>query len=114
MLVLKVDVSDVEKGFKKWDSKFDSAMALYAESTAKTFEAYAKRNYLWTDRTHMASKTLKGKYEWRGPTLRVQLEHGMHYGKYLEYANGGKYAILGPTIKLNASQALRGLNILLK
>lgn len=62
-------------------------------------EAYAKTHAPWTDRTGHARQSLHGGVERRADdTLVLYLSHGMEYGIWLELANGGNYAILGPTV----------------
>ncbi|MGL4253153.1 MAG: hypothetical protein ACRCR2_03720 [Fusobacteriaceae bacterium] len=111
---MRWDVSDLAKGLADISTKTYAALDLYGETASKKFEAYAKENYPWTNRSFMASKTLHGSHEWLGKTLRVKIEHGMEYGVYLEYCNGGKYAILWPTIESQSSKAMLGLNQILR
>jgi hypothetical protein len=87
-------------------------------------EQKAKENAPWTDRTSDARKHLKGivlydeevkldTYKQEGNKtvksgsitidgkgcIGIALVHRVEYGKYLETANDGKYAILKPTIE---------------
>jgi hypothetical protein len=59
----------------------------------------AKKNAPWTDNTKDARKLLHGKVIDDGDALGFALAHRVEYGKYLETANSGKYAILKPTIE---------------
>lgn len=106
---IKLDISGISKGLADAELKAKAAMNLYAETASKVFEAYAKSNYSWTNRTYLAGKTLTGSHEWVGNTLRVNIEHGVEYGIYLEFAHGGKNAILWPTINACSSRVLAGL-----
>lgn len=109
MAGFKFDVSGLQKGLQALQPKLRAALNVYAETCAKKFESEAKRNYPWTDRTYMASKTLHGDYQWRGDVVRITLEHGVDYGIYLEFCNEGKYAIVWPTVQSKAPEAMRGL-----
>ena len=62
-------------------------------------EQRAKVNAPWTDRTGDARKLLKGEVIDDGEVLGVRLMHRVEYGKQLETAHDGKYAILKPTIE---------------
>jgi len=73
----------------------DTACAKYAAEA----EQIAKANAPWTDRTGDARKLLKGKVIDDGESLGVRLMHRVEYGKHLETAHDGKYAILKPTIE---------------
>ena len=62
-------------------------------------EQRAKNSAPWTDRTGDARKLLSGRVIDDGETLGVALAHRVEYGKHLETAHDGKYAILKPTIE---------------
>ena len=72
----------------------DTVCAKYAVEA----EQYAKNNAPWTDRTGDARKLIKGEVIDDGD-LGIRLMHRVEYGKHLETANSGKYAILKPTIE---------------
>ena len=110
----RLDMTPILAGMVKLEAKKKAGLTAFAEAAGKTFEAYAKGNYPWTDRTHTASKRLKGGYEWRGDDIRVTIEQGVDYGVYLEYAHGAKYAILAPTIQACSAKVLKSLNRILK
>lgn len=73
----------------------DDVCAKYAAEA----EQRAKESRPWTDRTGDARRLLKGKVIDDGEALGVALCHRVEYGKWLETANDGKYAILKPTIE---------------
>jgi len=73
----------------------DTMCAKYAAEAEQT----AKENAPWTDRTGDARKLLKGEVIDDGDSLGFRLLHRVEYGKHLETANSGKYAILKPTIE---------------
>ena len=62
-------------------------------------EAQAKTNAPWMDRTGLARKELTGRAVADEDGFAVYLSHTVEYGVYLELANGGKYAILRPTLE---------------
>jgi hypothetical protein len=62
-------------------------------------EQRAKENAPWKDQTGDARKLLKGEVLDDKEALGIVLAHRVEYGKHLETANDGKYAILKPTIE---------------
>jgi coproporphyrinogen III oxidase len=73
----------------------DTICAKYAVEA----EQLAKANAPWKDRTGEARKLLKGKVIEEDDAVGFALIHRVEYGKHLETANSGKYAILKPTIE---------------
>lgn len=61
-------------------------------------ENRAKTNRKWKDRTGQARGSITGSYESSGVSIIVGLAIGAEHGIFLEKANGGKYAIVWPTI----------------
>ena len=68
---------------------------------AGTLENQAKTNRAWTDRTAHARQGLKAKVVQMGNKFTISLGHGVEYGIWLELANAGDYAIVGPTMDVN-------------
>jgi hypothetical protein len=62
-------------------------------------EQRAKANASWTDQTGDARKLLKGEVIDDGKALGVRLMHRVEYGKHLETAHDGRFAILKTTIE---------------
>ncbi len=76
------------------------AVRRIAEYWAAVFEAYAKENAPWTDRTGNARQGLYATVvELAEDTVAVYLSHTMDYGKWLELSVAGKWAIIWPTIE---------------
>ena len=121
-------------------TKFRASMGLYADTSAKKLENYAKSNKPWTDRTHDARNRLNTNWAWRGQIIRIELSHGVDYGIYLEkgtpphtitghpwlYWQGAShpvkqvnhpgsrpYPIIWPSIEAVGPQIMSGLTILL-
>ena len=69
------------------------AQVLMAEN-----ENRAKNGRKWKDRTGQARSSIMGSYETDGNSITVGLAIGADHGIYLEKANGGKYAIIYPTV----------------
>lgn len=78
-----------------------------ADRYAPEIEAWMKSSAPWTDRTSNARQTLTAVVEYVAlDMVAVVLAHGVEYGVYLEgytpegreTMQGGKYAIIAPTI----------------
>lgn len=83
------------------------AVAAYFEPV---FDAYAKEEASWKDRTGNARQTL---HTWSktlaDDVVELWLGHGMEYGKYLERRWGGRYAIIWTTIEAHLDAIARML-----
>lgn len=122
------------------NTRFKASMGLYADTSAKKLENYAKKNKPWTNRTYDARNRLNATWQWRGAVIRIELSHGVDYGLYLEKGTpehtingrpwlywpgashpvkvvhhpGSKaYPIIWPTIEHCSPEIMAGLHILL-
>ena len=77
----------------------ERAVQAMARESAMAMEADAKTNAPWQDDTGAARAGLKGIVEETPAGLRIVLMHSVEYGVHLEFARGGRYAILWPTIE---------------
>lgn len=66
----------------------------------------ARANRKWTDRTGHARTSITGSVDNDETTIRGALAIGADYGIFLEKANGGKYAIVWPTVLENQRELL--------
>jgi hypothetical protein len=115
------DVKNTVDLQKAWDL-IGAKIGVYATQCASNAEAQAKDEAPWTDRTGDARKNLKGFVITpdNNGTVRIDtgsgkngvggeanvaegygflLSHRVSYGKWLETANNGKYAVLEPVGK---------------
>lgn len=99
MASANLDISGVLSKLTSFENKFDAALSVFAENGAQKMEEYAKKNRKWTDRTARARQSLNGKAFKIDNGYRLQIAHGVHYGVYLEYRYGRKYAILDTTVR---------------
>ena len=111
---IRLDDSDLRNGLDTLHRKINDAVYMYADTISKDFEAYAKENRPWTDRTGDARRRLTGFAEKINDGARVCVAHGVDYGIWLEIAHEKRYAILEPTVRLKANDALRGLREMLR
>lgn len=112
---IEFDESGIADGLEKLKKKAEVALKVYASSAALKLEASAKENRPWTDRTGDARRNIKSfsRKVNNSEIIRIKLQDGVPYGKYLEYCNGGKYAIIEPTVDKEAPSIVEGLEGLL-
>ncbi len=83
-----------------------------AKQYAPQIEAWMKQNAVWTDRTSNARQSLYAEVEALLFSIAISFDHGMEYGYWLEFANQGEYAIVGPALDYWSVQfweAVKGL-----
>lgn len=112
---VKFEENDILEGLDNVLSRTETALRIYGDSAAKKIEASAKMNRPWTDRTGEARRTITAfaKHASNRSKIRITLQDGVYYGKYLEYCNGGKYAIIEPTVDKEAPNIVEGMKGLL-
>jgi hypothetical protein len=69
-------------------------------------ENRAKNSRPWTDRTGQARASITGTVEVTSDSIVGALAIGAYHGIFLEKANGGKYAIIWPTVLNNRRELL--------
>lgn len=114
MATIRINANDLLNALEDAETKARIAVRMYCEEGAKTFENYAKKNRPWRDRTGHARQRLKGYVEERGNRFRINIAHGVDYGKSLEYEHERRYAILEPTVNAKSAEVLRGFKTILK
>ena len=132
---IKFNFDKLFDGLEDFEIKFDKAMRMYCDTSCKKLEGYAKQHRPWTDRTSQARQRLISSYTTLKTGYRLQLAHGVNYGKYLEATNNPnwknkdsptgrnqltglqaefayerKFAIISPTIREKSPEILKGLN----
>jgi hypothetical protein len=105
---------DIAKELEVWGVRMQIAVKTLAAYFAQKLQDEARQNAPWEDRTGNARSGLMGFSEdLARDFVLIYLTHSMFYGKYLEYSNGGKYAIIMPTIERNLPEIERQLKRLL-
>ena len=65
---------------------------------APTVANYMKQQAPWTDRTGAARQGMYTQVHYKPrQSIRMDLDHTMWYGKYLEYHHAGRFSIVLPT-----------------
>jgi hypothetical protein len=76
-----------------------TAVVAVAERNGQKAQDYARQNAPWIDRTSNARQGLFSQVEQQGDTVYIHLAHSVDYGKWLELANAGKYAIIMQSLR---------------
>lgn len=66
---------------------------------AQETENAMRKNAHWTDRSGAARRGLFHDMERSANTITARFGHTVDYGQFLELSNGGKYAIVMPTVQ---------------
>ena len=107
-------------GFDRYVEDLLDALEGVALQYAPQIESYMKAERPWTDRTSAARNGLAAEVSRYGNGYRrgIKLEFGhgraIEYGKYLEFKNGGAYAIVKPTLDRYGAEIARAVEELLK
>lgn len=81
----------------------------YLEQQAPVIRAQMQREAPWADQTGEARRKLSAEVEQTGDRVALYLSHGVSYGKWLELAHGGRWAIVGPTVMRSGPVIMRGM-----
>lgn len=94
----------VNKRLKDWADRQVAASLALGQTWAGKLEGQMKDNAPWTDRTSNARNGLFATARFESDHIRIIMAHSVEYGKYLELARDGRYAIIRPTRNQNAKQ----------
>ena len=109
-IVWKRDPEDLARAIAKTGERVKTnALVPYLSRQADTLRAQMKQDAPWADRTGKARRTLLVEVEQDDNRIALVFSHGVSYGKYLELSNGGRYAIIGPTIVKSGPMLMRGM-----
>jgi len=109
MTGLNLDVSPLTRALSQEAGRRRSAALVAGRALAARMEAAARTNHPWNDRTGHASSAIRGRAEADGARLKITLTGGAPYSAALEAGYGGRYAVLGPTVRRFAPDLLRAL-----
>ncbi len=94
-------LQNVLRNLSNWEQRMKAATLALAQNWAGNLEGQMKEKAPWTDRTGNARNGLFGRAGMEGQDIYIRLGHTVDYGKYLELAHDGRYAILEPTRRAN-------------
>lgn len=110
MTGLNLDCTPVVRGLTREAARRKSAILEAGRALAARMEASAREDAVWRDRTGRARASIRGRAETDGPCVRMTLIGGAPYSAALEVGYGGRYAVLGPTVRRFAPELLRTLS----
>ena len=109
-IVWKRDPEDLARAIAKTGERVKTnALVPYLSRQADTLRAQMKQDAPWADRTGKARRTLLAEVEQDDNRIALAFSDGGGYGKYPALANGGRYAIIGPTIVKSGPMLMRGM-----
>ena len=103
----QADVGALIANTEEYGVRVDAAIGLIMERSGDQAVAYMKVNAPWTDRTGNARSGLDKAVFRQGRRWVLNLFGRANYQIYLEKSNGGKYAIIGPTILIWGPRTMR-------
>jgi len=93
------------EALEQYGQKAVAAVTAVAEYLAGKMQGEARQNAPWEDRTGNARTGLFATVEREAAEtlVTIYLSHGhtIYYGRFLELCNGGRYAIIQPTVEAN-------------
>lgn len=108
-------IEEIERNLNFVSDHIHQKCLLVAAYFAPIVESEARSNAIWTDRTGNARQGLTGLVNDMSNTMvELYLTHKMSYGKWLEIANSGRYAIILPTLETNYDKIFKMLEQVLK
>ncbi len=100
--------------YDQWHAAVLSTVHSVCQATAPQAENWMKQNAPWTDRTGNARQSLNAHAEIAPPVVRLVLDHGMEYGKYLEFKHAGRFAIVGPAVDVFTPRIMQAIQAALR
>lgn len=92
--------SKLAKAIEQYGEKVMVAVKALADFVATEAQNDMRSNAPWTDRTGNARSGLYAEAErFAKHVVVIHLSHGVDYGIWLEIKNGGRYAIVAPTLE---------------
>jgi hypothetical protein len=87
------------QAIRTYGEKVEQSALAAADNLARQAALEMRQEAPWQDQTGEARRSLFGR-AWQSPDGKVTLTlgHGVDYGIYLEFKNGGRFAIVGPTL----------------
>lgn len=97
---LSVGIEDMIRELEVMDRRAQAAVQVLMERSGDQAVAYMRVNAPWTDRTGNARAGLDKIVFRQGGRYVLNLFGRASYQIWLEVKNGGRYAIIGPTIQI--------------
>lgn len=109
-IVWQRDPKDLGRAIAETGQRVKTHMLVpYLEKQAPVIKAQMQREAPWADQTGEARRKLSAEVEQTGDRVALYLSHGVSYGKWLELAHGGRWAIVGPTVMRSGPAIMHGM-----
>lgn len=83
---------------QRYDEAIHEGVLQIANLYAPEVASWMKQNASWQDRTGNARQSLDSEVIELTEAIVLAFGHGVDYGRFLENANAGRYAIVGPAL----------------
>jgi hypothetical protein len=104
------DPKDLGKAITEYGEKLVyQALVAYLNEQAGEIEAQMKREAPWQDRTGAARRQLRAQVDVSGAQAQLNLSQNVPHGVFLELSNGGRYAIVSPTVARVGAKIMRDI-----
>jgi hypothetical protein len=111
----RVPPKQIAANVEGWKDQIEAAGLELMEELASEAETEMKQDAPWTDQTGDARRGLSGSAsQAQSGSVRLSLSHGVPYGKWLELANAGRYAIVTPTYQKYIERFQRRMRQMMK
>ncbi len=98
-----------------YEVKYGRAVHQVLEEAAIRIVERMQHEHPWTNRTGEAERSLQCEvFDAPGPRTRLIAFHGVPYGKFLETMQGGRFAVLFPTMRSEWPRVLAALRARLR
>jgi 5-methylthioribose kinase len=102
---IEIDASQLFENLKKIQKQIEESANYILQVVMTDTETFGKKNAPWTDRTSFARREIYAEIQESNNHRIVGIFGGnANYMKYLEYAHGGKYAIVKHMIEYARSK----------
>ncbi|AZS12564.1 hypothetical protein HWB99_gp028 [Mycobacterium phage DrLupo] len=108
------DAQELRTNIRNLDRRMESAVDALMDYEAAYATGQLKMRAPWTDRTGAARSGLLAVANKLGPGAHeLIMSYSVHYGIWLEIANSGQYAVIGPFLPVMGRQLMHDLEHLI-
>lgn len=114
-VTFEYDAKELRTNIRNIDKRMDRAIALTMDYEAAYATGQLKMRAPWTDRTGAARAGLLAVANHLGPGAHeIIMSYSVYYGIWLEVANSGKYAVIGPFMPILGRKIMQDLTNLIE
>ena len=105
------DDGHIVANLREFDKKLERRVDVLMDYEAAYATSYIKSTAPWTDRTGAARTGLIAISNNLGSgSFELLMSYSVYYGIYLELANNGRYAVIGPAMRIIGEKIMSDLN----